>query len=65
MRKEEEVISLKLFRKRVRLNIAKYSFSDRVCDWWNRLPEDIVTSQSVYVFKNSLEKYLEKFKGFK
>ena len=49
----------KLFKKRVRLNIAKYSFSDRVCDRWNGLPEDIVTSQSMNVFKNRLDKTLK------
>jgi len=30
---------LKLFRKRVKLDVGKFSFGSRVCDEWNRLPE--------------------------
>jgi len=30
--------SQKLFKKRVRLDMGKYCFCNRVCDEWNRLP---------------------------
>jgi hypothetical protein len=32
----------KLFKKRVRLDIAKYSFGNRVCTPWNNLPHAVV-----------------------
>ena len=43
--------SFKLYKKRVNLDIAKYSFGNRVCTSWNNLTEDIVTSQSINIFK--------------
>ena len=30
--------AFKLFKKRVRLDVAKYSFSNRICNVWNSLP---------------------------
>jgi len=30
--------SQKQFKKRVKLDVGKYCFSNRVCDEWNRLP---------------------------
>jgi len=30
---------LKLFQKRVYLDAGKFSFGNRVCDEWNKLPE--------------------------
>jgi len=39
--------SLKMFKKRFRINIGKYSFSNRVIDNWNRLNNDIVTAKSL------------------
>jgi len=56
---------LKLYKKRVRLNIAKYSFSNRICDRWNRLPEEVVESTSINIFKGRLDKYLGIVGGFK
>ena len=53
----------KLFKKRVRLDVAKYIFANRVCDRWNRLPEDVVSSPSVNVFKSRLDNYLGKSRG--
>jgi len=32
----------KLLRKRMRLDVGKYCFRNRVCDEWNRLPGEIV-----------------------
>jgi len=50
--------SMKLFTKRVWLDIAKYSFGtgNRVCDKWNKLPAAVVSSQSINTFKSKLEK---------
>ena len=55
--------SFKLYKKRVNLDIAKYSFGNRVCTSWNNLTEDIVTSQSINIFKGRLDKYLGKQGG--
>jgi ribonucleases P/MRP protein subunit RPP40 len=57
--------SLKLYKKRVRLDAAKFSFGNRVCTEWNRLPDAIVTASSINVFKNRLDNYLGKTRGFK
>ena len=55
--------SFKLYEKRVNLDIAKYSFLNRVCTSWNNLTEDIVTSQSVNIFKGRLDEYIGKQGG--
>ena len=55
--------SFKLYKKRVNLDVAKYSFGNRVCKSWNGLTEDIVTSQSINIFKGRLDKYLGKKGG--
>ena len=55
--------AFKLFIKRVRLDIGKYSFSNRMCNVWNSLPNTIVDSPSVNAFKNGLDNYLKKTKG--
>jgi len=38
MRVIEGDINQKLFKKRFRLNVRKYAFSNRVIDEWNLLP---------------------------
>jgi len=43
--------SRKLFKKRVKLDVGKYCFSNRVCDEWNRLLGEIVNAGSVDSFK--------------
>jgi len=57
--------SRKLFKNRVRLDIAKYSFGNWVCDQWNKFPAAIVSSQGINTFKSMLEKYLRNMGGFK
>ena len=57
--------SFKLYKKRVNVDIAKYSFGNRVCTSWNNLTEDIVTSQSINIFKGRLDKYLGNKGGLK
>ena len=49
--------SLKLFKRRARLNLRKNSFSDRIVDVWNTLPEFVVKAPSVNAFKNRLNKH--------
>ena len=47
----------KLVKSRARLDIRKYFFSNRVIDYWNKLPEHVVEANSVNMFKNRLDKF--------
>jgi len=38
-------------------NLRKYSFSSRVVNLWNSLPNDVVEVDSINIFKNRLDKY--------
>jgi len=49
--------SLKPAVSRYRLDIRKYSFSNRVVTDWNRLSEYVVMSPSVNAFKSRLDKH--------
>ena len=42
----------KIFKKNCRLNIRKYSFSQRIVDAWNNLPTNVVESKTVNAFKS-------------
>ena len=48
--------SKKLYKRPVRLNISKHTFSNRVVNPWNSLNEETVQSSSVNIFKNNLNK---------
>ena len=49
----------KLFKKRFRLNISKYSFGNRVIGNWNSLSVDCVHCKIVNTFKKHLSTALE------
>ena len=55
--------SLKLYKKRVRLETGKFSFGNRVVNMWNSLPRDIVEVETVNGFKSKIDKYLGNMKG--
>jgi ribonuclease P/MRP protein subunit RPP40 len=55
--------SFKLFKHRFVTNIGKYSFANRIIDEWNLLPEDIVSCNTVNMFKNKLDHYLRCCRG--
>ena len=38
--------------------MRKYSFSQRVINEWNRLPNDCVYDCNVYIYKNRIDIYL-------
>ena len=49
--------SFKIVKPRARLDIRKYSFSNRIVNSWNSLSEDVVLAGSINTFKNRLDKY--------
>ena len=51
--------SKKLYKKRSRLNLRKYVFSNRVIDHWNALSDECVTSNTINQFKNCLNRELQ------
>jgi len=55
----------KLFRTRVRLDVAKFSFRNRICEQWDHLPGDVVSSSSLNIFKGILDNNLRTIGGFK
>ena len=49
-----------LVKKQSRLDVRKYSFSQRTINVWNSLSTDCVHASSVNMFKNKIDKYLVK-----
>ena len=49
-----------LVKDQCRLDIRKYSFSQRTINEWNNLYTDCVTASSVDMFKNKVETYLRR-----
>jgi len=47
----------KLKKTRCRLNLAKYFFANRVVNWWNELPQEIVSATSVHSFEARFDKF--------
>ena len=47
-----------LVKERCRLDMRKYSFSQRVINEWNKLPNDCVNASSVNMFKHRIYRYL-------
>ena len=49
----------KLKKQSCRLNVRKYSFTSRVVDIWNRLPEEIIVAKTVKEFEIGLDNHWE------
>ena len=49
--------SLKLKSMRTHYNLRKYSFSIRIINIWNSLPENVVTANTFDCFKTRLDKF--------
>ena len=47
-----------LVKKQSRLDVRKYSFSQRTINVWNKLSSDCVHASSVNTFKNRIDNYL-------
>ena len=60
-----KLCELNSHKRRFNLDIGKFAFSNRVCDIWNHLSEHIVTSSSLNIFKNKLDRHLRESRGLK
>ena len=47
-----------LVKKKSRLDVRKYSFSQRTINVWNKLSTYCVHASSVNMFKNKIDKYM-------
>ena len=47
-----------LVKKQSRLDVRKFSFSQRTINVWNKLPAECVQASSVNMFKNRIDKYI-------
>ena len=58
LKKAVEPHKAALVKVKCRLDMRKYSFSQRVTNEWNKLPNDCVNDSSVNMFKNRIDRYL-------
>ena len=49
-----------LAKKQCRLDIRKFTFSQRTVNEWNRLSADCVRASSVNMFKNKIDMHLKR-----
>ena len=49
-----------LVKEQCVLDMRKYSFSLRVINEWNKLPNDCVDASSVNMFKHRIDRYLKR-----
>lgn len=54
---------MQLYKKNVNSDLGKYSFTFRVVEPWNALPNDIVTAKDEISFKCKLDYYLREGRG--
>ena len=53
-------LQVKLLNDQCRLDIRKYSFSQRTINEWNKLSTDFITASSLNMFKNNVDTYLRR-----
>src|SRR5664279_55111 len=53
---------MKIFKQRSRLNPRKNFFSQRVVNYWNSLPSNVVEATSTNSFKNRIDKYWRRWR---
>jgi len=61
---QQQSHSLKLNKKRFRLDVAKLSFSNRVVNNWNILDEEIISGCSLAGYKQELDRHLKDKRGY-
>src|SRR3989441_247403 len=55
--------SLKLFKRRTDRDLYKYSFTSRVVNHWNDLPDAVVLSADVNALKGNLDRFMRESRG--
>ena len=55
--------SMKIYKERFNTNIGKFMFSNRVVEEWNLLSEDVISANTVQVFKAKLDQCLRCSRG--
>ncbi len=53
--------SKKLYKKRLKKDVKKYSFPDRAIDKWNALPEEVVCVKSIHSLKEKYDEMKSKY----
>ena len=48
---------MKLVHSRCHYDLRKYSFTVRIVNLWNSLPENVISANTVNTFKNRLDKF--------
>ena len=51
--------NMKIRKRTCHLNIRKHSFSNRIVNFWNGLPQEFVSSYSLATFKKRLDRYMD------
>ena len=54
---------LKLLKPRSNTLLRSKSFSRRVVDCWNRLPDEVVSAETTNAFKAKLDKYYQNYQS--
>src|SRR3989442_5893492 len=55
--------SMKLYKKRNRLELCKQSFTSRIVDPWNDLPDEVILSADAKVFKFRFDLHMRDVRG--
>lgn len=58
-RRETRGHSKKIIKKACHLDIRKHSFSNRVVNFWNGLPREVVECNTLTAFKTGLDRYMD------
>ena len=53
--------SYKLQKKRVNTKKYQFFFTNRIINLWNKLPEDVVSADSINTFKNKVDVFLKEY----
>ena len=56
--------NMKLYKRRVSMDVGKFSFANRIVDEWNALPQEAIDSTCVNMFKNRIDCHLKYKRGF-
>ena len=48
---------LRLFKRHVHYDLCKYYFGNRIISNWNSLPDNVINTNSIGLFENSLDRF--------